>query len=124
MRKRTILNLADNVFWLIVALLPLILYLVQFCAYDLTSVTTFDSFASFMSGFGINTDSIVYTSMSDLFGTSGILPMFDSTSASAPLMYLSYFVMVQIVHLAVDFLVFIPKLCHKWMDKFTCTEGC
>lgn len=124
MRKRTILNLADSIFWLIIALLPLILYLVPYFAYELTSVATFDSFATFLNGFGINTDSIFYTSMIDLFGSDGILPMFDSTTVSAPLLYLAYFVMVQIVHLAVDFLVFIPKLCHKWMEKLTNTEGC
>lgn len=118
MRKRTMTNLADHVFWLLVALLPLVLYVVQFFAYELTTVTTFTPFDSFMSTFGVSTDSVIYTSLVGLFGVGGTLPLFTG-STSAPIMFLSYFVAVEIIHLAVDFLLFIPRLCHKYMEKFT-----
>ena len=118
MRKRTMTNLADHVFWLLVALLPLVLYVVQFFAYELTTVTTFTPFDTFMTTFGVSTSSVVYTSLADLFGANGTLPLF-SGSSSAPILFLSYFVAVEIIHLAVDFLLFIPRLCHKYMEKFT-----
>lgn len=118
MRKKTMSNLADHVFWLLVALLPLVLYVVQFFAYELTTVTTFTPFDSFMQTFGVSTSSVVYTSLVDLFGVDGILPLF-SGSNSAPILFLSYFVAVEVIHLAVDFLLFIPRLCHKYMEKFT-----
>lgn len=122
MRKRTMSALADHLYWLIVAVLPLVLYLIQFLAYELTSVSeSLPSFLSFMQGFGISSESIVYSALADLFGAEGILPMFTAGS-NAVLLYLSYFVMVQIIHLAIDFLVFIPRLSHKWMEKLTCTE--
>lgn len=118
MRKRTMSNLADHVFWLLVALLPLVLYVVQFFAYDLTTVISFAPFDSFMTTFGVSTDSVVYTSLVGLFGAEGTLPLFSGTT-SAPILFLSYFVAVEIIHLAVDFLLFIPRLCHKYMEKFT-----
>lgn len=122
MRKRTISNLVDHFYWLVVALLPLIIYLIQFLSYRLQSVgETLPSFLVFMQGFGISSDSIVYTVLNDLFGASGVLPMFLSES-NAVLLFLAYFCMVQIVHLAIDFLVFIPRLSHKWMESITCME--
>lgn len=123
MRKRTMSAIADHLYWLFVALLPLVCYLIQFLSYELTSVTdSLPTFLSFMQSFGISTDSVIYSVLDDLFGASGILPMF-SAGSNAVLLYLSYFVMVQIIHLAVDFLVFIPRLSHKWMEKLTCTEA-
>ena len=122
MRKRTMSAIADHLYWLLVVLLPLVCYLIQFLSYELTTVTdSLPTFVSFMQSFGISTDSVIYTVLGDLFGSNGILPMF-SAGSNAVLLYLAYFVMVQIIHLAVDFLVFIPRLSHKWMEKITCTE--
>ncbi len=118
MRKRTMTNLADHVFWLLVALLPLVLYVVQFFAYELTTLTSFTPFDTFMSTFGVSSTSVIFTSLNELFGAEGTLPLFSGTS-SAPILFLSYFVAVEIIHLAVDFLLFIPRLCHKYMEKFT-----
>lgn len=122
MRKRTMSAIADHFYWLLVSLLPLLCYLIQFLSYELTTVTdSLPTFLTYMQSFGISTDSIIYSVLGDLFGAGGILPMF-SAGSNAVLLYLSYFVMVQIIHLAVDFLVFIPRLSHKWMEKLTCTE--
>ena len=86
MRKRTMTNLADHVFWLLVALLPLVLYVVQFFAYELTTVTDFAPFDTFMTTFGVSTSSVIYTSLDDLFGANGTLPLFSGTS-SAPILF-------------------------------------
>lgn len=121
MRKRTITFVADKAFWLIVALLPLIIYALQFLIYELPSVTTeMPSFVSFMQDFGISQNSICYEVMYDLFGQDGILKLFDGSS-NAVLLFLAYFCSVEIIHLAVDFIVFIPRLSHKFMNKF-CQE--
>ena len=123
MRKRTIKNIADQLFWLIVALMPLVVFLVQHLAYELTSsADVLPSFLEFMQDFGISTDSIVYSVLTDLFGFEGIMPFFTQDNNTV-LLFMSYFVTVQIVHLAVDFILFIPRLCHKWMEAFTCTEA-
>lgn len=122
LRKKTISNLADQLFWLVVALLPLVLYAFQFLAYELTAVSSdLPSFLSYMQNFGLSTTSVCYTALQELFGSSGVLPLFASGD-NAVVLFLSYFVTVQIVHLAVDFLLFIPRLSHKWLEKITCTE--
>lgn len=121
MRQRTIKNIADRLFWLVVALLPILIYIGTFISYRLTTVTdTLPTFAEFMANFGVSQTSIVYTSIADLFGANGILPLFANNNAI--LLYMAYFVSIEIVHLAVDFLVFIPRLAHKWMEKLTINE--
>lgn len=121
MRKKTISNLADHIFWLLVALLPLIIYGFTALSYELTSASeTLPSLMDYLNDFGISTSAITYTALNDIFGATGILPLFNTDSVV--LLYLSYFVTAEIVHLAVDFLLFIPRLSHKWMEKITCTE--
>lgn len=122
LRKKTISNLADHIFWLIVGLMPLILYALQFLAYKLTAVSSdLPTFLDYMHNFGLSTTSVCYTALQELFGSTGVLPLFVSGD-NAVVLFLSYFVTVQIVHLAVDFLLFIPRLSHKWLEKMTCTE--
>lgn len=119
MRKRTIANLVDSAFWFLVAILPLALYLITCLSYKLQSSTdTLTAFLPFMKNLGLMDSGIIYNSLSDLFGSGGILPLFSAEN-NAILVFLSYFVSVEIVHLAVDFLLFIPRLAHKYMNTFT-----
>ena len=122
MRKRTIANLVDSVFWFLVSILPLALYLITCLSYKLQSATdSLTAFLPFMKNLGLMDSGIIYNSLSDLFGSSGILPLFSADN-NAILLFLSYFVSVQIVHLAVDFLLFIPRIGHKYMNNFTQNE--
>ena len=122
MRKRTIANLVDSAFWFLVSILPLALYLITCLSYKLQSSTdTLTAFLPFMKNLGLMDSGIIYNSLSDLFGSSGILPLFSADN-NAILVFLSYFVSVEIVHLAVDFLLFIPRLGHKYMNTFTQNE--
>lgn len=122
MRKRTIANIVDSAFWLLVAILPLVLYLITCLSYKLQSSTdTLTAFLPFMKNLGLLDSGIIYNSLSDLFGSGGILPLFSAEN-NAVLVFLSYFVSVEIVHLAVDFLLFIPRLGHKYMNTFTQNE--
>ena len=122
MRKRTIANLVDSAFWFLVSILPLALYLITCLSYKLQSSTdSLTAFLPFMKNLGLMDSGIIYNSLSDLFGSSGILPLFSADN-NAILLFLSYFVSVQIVHLAVDFLLFIPRIGHKYMNTFTQNE--
>lgn len=122
MRKRTIANIVDSAFWFLVAILPLALYFITCLSYKLQSSTdTLTAFLPFMKNLGLMDSGIIYNSLSDLFGSSGILPLFSADNNSI-LVFLSYFVSVEIVHLAVDFLLFIPRLGHKYMNTFTQNE--
>lgn len=120
MRKRTISNLADTFFWYLVYLLPVIGYLLYLIAEPAsgTSLVTFDSFFSNI-GLGLVSDNVVVSTLKDIFGTGGILPLFTTDT---PFIIFGWFVCTFITHLAVDFLLFIPRLAHKWLNNFTQVE--
>ena len=120
MRKRTISNLADTIFWYFVYLLPVIGYLLYLIAEPAsgTSLVTFDSFFSNI-GLGLVSDNVVVSTLKDIFGTGGILPLFTTDT---PFIIFGWFVCTFITHLAVDFLLFIPRLAHKWLNKFSSEE--
>lgn len=116
MRKRNISFFADTFFWYLLYLFPVLAYLFYYNADGYFSAT----FATFMSdnlGFVFDNTNIIYTTIQDLFGSSGVLPLWtvDSTGIS---LIVTWFVTVFVVHLVVDFILFIPRLCHKFMDKF------
>lgn len=111
MRKKTLNDLIDNIFWYAIYLLPII------CMLLVTYQTgAFVSLSSALSsvGLGILTDNPILSTISGIFGASGVLPLFQSTDI---LVYISYFVSVFVLHLLVDFVLFIPRLCHKWMKS-------
>lgn len=113
MRKKTINCLYDNSMWYCIYLLPLALFVG-------VSIKTgqFVSLASCFESVGLSilTDNIILTTLSSLFGTGGVLPLFASPDI---LIYFTYFVSVYLMHLCVDFLLFIPRLSHKWLKSFT-----
>lgn len=116
MRKRSMLNLADTLFWYLIYLLPVLMYLINAVNHD---VTTFESFMTTILGFVFTSDNIIYTALIALLGTDGILPLFTS---QAPLLMVTWFASMVLVHLFIDFIVFIPRLCHKWLGKVS-SEG-
>ncbi|MBQ4541306.1 MAG: hypothetical protein IJA23_00480, partial [Clostridia bacterium] len=67
-------------------------------------------------GLGVLTDNIVLTTLTSLFGFGGVLPLFLTNDI---LIYFTYFISVYIIHLCVDFVLFIPRLSHKWLKEFT-----
>ena len=117
MRKRTVNHLADVIFWYLIYFLPVLCYFLYLFAEpasggNIVNLTTFFSDI----GLGFATDNIVISTLTDIFGINGILPLF---STDIPFAIFGWFICTFICHLAVDFLLFIPRLCHKWMDKYT-----
>lgn len=114
MRKRTIQFGLDRLMWYIIYLFPVLLVLLSAVVTPLGDIITTIDNSPFVSAF---TSTDVYTALNELFGTDGLLPMFTGSTATLILSYMTYFVHVLIIHLAVDFLVFIPRLAHKWFNK-------
>lgn len=110
MRKKTILILVDRLFWALILLLPLIILVVGDIHHELTLMSIF-------TDLGINTNNFIYTALNDMFGSSGVLPLF--TSNSSLMIYFTYIVIVELLHLFIDFIIFIPRLSHKWMNSLT-----
>ena len=117
MRKRTVNHLADTIFWYLLYFLPVLGYLVYLIAEPSTG-TNLVSISDFFNSIGIGfvTDNVVIKTMKKLFGANGVLPLF---ATNAPFEIFGWFICTFIGHLAVDFILFIPRLCHKFMEKFT-----
>lgn len=107
----------DSLFWWLVKLLPLVLFV---CAvygfYRNGGTALWREFSSFMAGFTfLDSTNPIYTALYGVFGADGVFPIFSS--GNALLQYLSYIVVIDILHIMVDVLVFIPRLAHKWIGK-------
>lgn len=112
MRQRAIKKVSDTVFWYVIYLLPVICYILAYFRQGLSA----GSLATFFETMGIPVLSDVVTeTLTKIFGAEGILPLYG---ASVGIPIFSWYVSMMIIHLAVDFLLFIPRLAHKWMDKF------
>lgn len=115
MRKKTIKCVADTALWYVLYFLPVIAYgLFLFIHPSGEGSVTPISFEQFLSdiGFTIVLNNPIYTVLSDIFGVNGILPFFNS---NAPFIIIGWYVGMVLFHLAVDFVLFIPKLAQKWL---------
>lgn len=114
MNKRTFHYLVEAG-WLLLALMPIFVYLVV--ARTSAGGTNLETFMTVMSqklDF-VTTDNIIYTALNSVFGQEGIFPILHE----GMLLYVTYFCIVEVVHLMVDVLVFIPRIAHDWLDAFT-----
>lgn len=112
MRRKNISFLLDGVMWYLLYLLPLIMLVVLTVV--LKQAVTFNSVFNLV-GLDIATNSVVYTTLVSILSVGGVLPLFSSLDI---LVYCTYFIHVLILHLLVDFVLFIPRLSHKFMNKF------
>lgn len=123
MRKRNCAKLFDNIFWYTLYLLPVILLIgYYFSIYhdtgappDLITVVL-----SFFGGVdGVLAPSIITNNLIEMlyFFYEGI--QVGNGIELFAILCMGYFVLVYLFHLFVDFLLFIPRLAHKWMNDFT-----
>lgn len=103
------LHVLDNLMWYIIYTLPLLLWLIQ------SRVSVDVDISSIMSAFSI-ADNFIMSSFKDIFGTSGVFPLFDNSSFIFA--YMTYFISTMIIHLAVDVLLFIVRWSHDMIDSF------
>ena len=102
MRKRTMLILVDRLFWAIIWLIPIVAYLLSPIGYSIGGGTALSGlsgnaivmpdFASYMAQFGVRTDNVIYQALNSLFGTNGVIHLFNSDSSI--MMYFTYFVFI------------------------------
>lgn len=130
MRKKTVSHVADTIFWYILYFLPVIGWLIYLFAFGsnpsvvseggVSSNATIVGFQSFLSYSGLHvlSNNPLVTTLTSIFGAGGIYPILSPSVINV----LGYFVAVYLAHLAVDFLLFIPRLAHKWMNGFTRCE--
>lgn len=118
MRKKTIKYGLDKILWLFLMLLPLLVYAIQAHQFGIEGVTIYDVF---YGGLGFDmTDGIIVDAVYSFIGPNGYVPLIDSMNIIP--FYIQWLCVVVIVQLVYDFLMFIPKLAHKFMHKFTQDE--
>lgn len=114
MRKRTINHVADTIFWYLIYFMPAICYILLFWNKGETTITLETMFTQF--GFGITENNIIANALYEVFGSSGILPLFSDNGI---ILLLSWFASVMILHVMIDCLLFIIRLAHKWIKQAT-----
>ena len=109
--KRKINFTFDKLIWAVIILLPIFAYLL--------TIKTCGSFENVFTnyGFGVSQTSVVYTTITEIFGVganSGYLGVFSSPAIP---LYITYLVNVELLHLLVDCLLFIPRIAQKYVNK-------
>lgn len=113
MRKRNIKYTTDTIFWYIIYLLPVLILLLSLLTTPLADVVTIVENSTFAE-LG---NTFIFQTLDDIFGINGVLPLFTGTTNVFVLYYMTYFVSVMLLHLLVDFILFIPRLAHKFLGK-------
>lgn len=109
----------DSLFWWIVKIVPLVMFLFYIYGYyrsGNTDASSNEFFSLIQNYCMISFDSVVFNTFFTIFGPDGAFPLFMSVR-NPLLVYLSYIVIIDILHIMVDVLVFIPRLAHKWIGK-------
>lgn len=114
MRKKTILYFVDTVFWWTVYAIPVILLFIGSSNSLGEGTLLGDIFRNF---FYFVTNNPIHTALIGLFGDNGVLPFFGQYSYIYVI--LTWFVATNLCHIAVDVLLFIPRMAHKFIDILT-----
>lgn len=113
MRERTLKSLFDKIMWYGIYLFPLICYAFLCLSFQYNgnnAVFEFDVFMNNLTGFsdwGGNLFNIIQSLFTD------VLDLTDYQGISS---YVTYLIVVTIIHVIFDIIVFIPRLFHNFLD--------
>lgn len=116
MRTKTfcVFDFLDKLFWRLIALVPLILYAISL--HHASTTIAFSDFLHNSLGVVVSSDSILYSSFTELFvAGNGIFDLFVSGGILIDM--LVWLFAVEFAHILFDALVFIPRWCGNIMDK-------
>lgn len=114
MRTKTVEMVIDRAFWALVLIMPVLAYLI-------INHHGSTDFITVLSQFNVTDTNLIYTTLVDIFGSSGYLSFFDTSTVNPILLYMSFFFAVEVVHVIVDVLLFIPKITVEILDKASST---
>lgn len=110
MRTKTVEMVIDRGFWALLLLLPMIAFVIM-------NNHNTATFINVMSQFSITDTNFIYQGLSQIFGSGGTLEFFDTTTTNVVVLYMSYFVGLELIHIFVDIILYIPKCCVAILDK-------
>lgn len=107
----------DRLFWFFVQIFPLLCFTVYCIAGTRGSEVVVPTFNSFLIklGFNYQQGNVFYNVLAQLFGSNGAFPLF--VDSGGVILYLTYVLTMEVLHVCFDILVFIPRLAHKWISK-------
>jgi len=114
MTKKNWFKLVDNIFWMLIALFPLLAYVV-ICAGKGEFITLSALFDNL--GLTINTNGLIYTTLNTVFGVGG--GMLEIVASTGLIMYGTYFISVMLLHFIIDMLLIIVRWSQRLIDKTT-----
>ena len=112
MKKSSVYDLVDAIFWGVILAFPLIAYVVYLCGVRGSVPMAFTAFLT--DTLPLLVSGTVFETITEMF--TNYLPFFSSMSWVAVL--LTWFCFVEYAHVVFDILVFIPRWCHSMIDKF------
>lgn len=107
----------DKFFWFFIQIFPLVCFTVYCIAGTRGSEVVVPTFNSFLIklGFDYQQGNIFYSVLAQLFGSNGVFPLF--VDSGGVILYLTYVLTMEVLHVCFDVIVFIPRLAHKWISK-------
>lgn len=107
----------DKLFWFFIQVFPLVCFTVYCIAGTRGSEAVVPTFNSFLTklGFNYQQGNVFYNVLAQLFGPNGAFPLF--VDSGGVILYLTYVLTMEVLHICFDVLVFIPRLAHKWISK-------
>lgn len=100
-------------FWSLIYTLPLLILLIQ-------SINGSVTLLSVLNIVGINDNNIIVSVITNIFGSSGVIHLVADNSPI--IIYLSYVVIMNIIHIAIDVLLLLPRIAQSFSDKI-CNSG-
>ena len=114
-KKFSIYRLIDELFWLLVVLLPLIFYVI-YSIHAVNPIPFLDYISQNLS-LNLNTESIIFSTINEIFTNGfGYFDLF--TNMGFAIHFFVWFFFVEFMHVFLDIVLFIPRYCHELMYSF------
>lgn len=115
-KKFCIYELIDKLFWIALALFPLIGYLVS--CHQSQNVVDFENYLASIVMVDIGDQNLFGNALSMIFGTdNGFFNMIaDPGVFIVP--YFSYLFVLEFLHVMLDVILFLPRWCHTFMRRY------
>lgn len=117
MRKRLVNHIADTGFWYVLYFLPVLAFLIYMFSLESGAVTLI-GFNEFLQaiGFSFVLDNPLSSIFADIFGANGLMPIFQTNDIFN---IFAWYISVYLCHICVDLFLLLPRITHKFMNKFT-----
>ena len=113
MTKKNIFKMIDKLFWLGIVAFPLIVHVVMCIHNDMSAVSLVDTMTRL--GLSFSFESPIYTGLYEIFAVGG--GYLELISSNALIVFATYFITIEILHLIVDFLLFLIRWAQNILHK-------